>query len=405
MNTLPTKWYIEVTEENKAELNRWRKKVATEYRDHTVRVGHTLLSRHQDDGSYYHTANARIVRGMEEYNDYQEITLEQFRQITNSNPNPMSKHPENWYITLTADNYADIKPWWLEQVEKSGWKSRHLHDHNLVLSNHPKDNSHYWSGPECQFNTMHPSYEKITLEQFRQITNPMNTLPTKWYIQATEKNREELNAWRLKNATQYLLRYHFAVGHTLLSEHQSDKSCYYSDDADAVRNCVEYKDYQEITLEQFRQITNPKPMLKTEVKTIQISRTLLNEYYDAATKEQKEYIVNHFKMDGTTTDEAIRGLYDLACWDWKPKIKANHPDCFPKDSKYFDFSKHTNQYGCDSIVSNNVAESLGLCRNFIQVRGSSTENNDRSFYLDRRYNWELVNEEDVTVLIPTKKIK
>ena len=233
----------------------------------------------------------------------------------------------------------------------------------------------------------------------------MNTLPTKWYIQATEENREELNAWRLKNATQYLLRYHFAVGHTLLSEHHSDNSCYYSDDADAVRNCDEYKDYQEITLEQFRQIINSKPMLKTEVKTIQISRTLLNDYYEAATKEQKEYMSKHFKLDGTTTDEAIRGLYELACNKWKPHIKANHPDCFPEDSKYFDFSKHANQYGCDSIVSNNVAESLGLCRNFIQVRGSDTENNDRSFYLDRRYNWELINEGGVMVLIPTKKVK
>jgi len=146
-------------------------------------------------------------------------------------------------------------------------------------------------------------------------------------------------------------------------------------------------------------------MLKTEVKTIQISRTLLNDYYEAATKEQKEYMSKHFKLDGTTTDEAIRGLYELACNKWKPHIKANHPDCFPEDSKYFDFSKHANQYGCDSIVSNNVAESLGLYRNFIQVRSSNTENNDRSFYLDRRYNWELINEGGVMVLIPTKKVK
>jgi hypothetical protein len=315
----------------------------------------------------------------------------------------------------------------------------------------------------------------------------MNTLPTKWYIEATEENREELNSWRLKNATQYLLRYHFAVGHTLLSEHHSDKSCYFSDDADAVRDCDEYKDYQEITLEQFRAITNPvpehwyievtednreelnrwrlskrtpasarwddefvpgatlvsehpndgsyfwkytgahlrsrkpyykpitleqfrqiinsKPMSKTKVKSIQISRELLNEYYEASTREQKAYLTEHFKLDGTTTDEAIRGLYDLACWDWKPKIKANHSKCFPEDSKYFDFSKHTNQYGCDSIISSDVADSLGLYRDFIEVRSSNTENNDRSFYLDRRYNWELVNEGGDMVLIPTKKVK
>lgn len=231
----------------------------------------------------------------------------------------------------------------------------------------------------------------------------MNTHPEKWYIEATEENREELNSWRLKNATQYLLRYHFAVGHTLLSEHHKDKSCYYSDDADAVRGCDEYKDYQEITLEQFRQITNPTQNPMT--KLIQISRKLLNVYYDAATPPQREYIINHFKVDGTTTDEAIRGLYELACYGWKPIIKANHSECFPEESKYFDFSKHTNQYGCDSIVSNNVADSLGLCRNFIQVRGADTENSDRSFYLHNDYNWELVKDEAAMVLIPTKKVK
>ena len=315
----------------------------------------------------------------------------------------MNTHPEHWCIQATEQNFAELYPWWRANADKS-WKIFTIGF--TLMSSHP-DGSYYFSDCIEDCIEQYPNHQPITLEQFRQITNPknMNTLPTKWYIEATEENREELNAWRLKNATQYLLRYHFAVGHTLLSEHHSDKSCYYSDDADAVRDCDEYKDYQEITLEQFRQITNPKPMLKTEVKTIQISRTLLNDYYEAATKEQKEYMSKHFKLDGTTTDEAIRGLYELACNKWKPHIKANHSECFPEDSKYFDFSKHTNQYGCDSIVSNNVAESLGLCRNFIQVRGSDTENSDRSFYLDRRYNWELINEGGVMVLIPTKKVK
>jgi len=317
MNTLPTNWLIEVTEENQKELDRWRQQVATEYRERTLHIGYTLLSKHHRDNSYYFTEGVKEVSDIEDY--------------------------------------AEYKP--------------------------------------------------ITLEQFRQITNPMNTLPTKWYIQATEENREELNAWRLKNATQNLLRYHFAVGHTLLSEHHSDKSCYYSDDAAAVRDDPNYKNYQEITLEQFRQITNSKPMSKPEVKTIQISRTLLNQYYEAATVQQREYIINHFKLDGTTTDEAIRELHDLACWDWKPKIKANHPECFPEESKYFDFSKHTNLHGYHNIVSSDVAHSLGLCRNFIQVRNSDTKNSDRSFYLTSDYNWELVKDEAVMVLIPTKKVK
>lgn len=232
----------------------------------------------------------------------------------------MNTHPEKWYIPLTPENYDEVKAWWLKQVEKSEWGGRHLHDSYTVLSKHPWDRSFYWCEGGPNFKKSNPSY-------------------------------------------------------------------------------------QEITLEQFRQITNSKPMSKTEVNTIKIHRTLLNEYYDAATTPQKEYMSKHFKLDGTTTDEAIRGLYELACGGWKPKIKANHPECFPEESKYFDFSEHTNQYGCDSIVSNNVADSLGLCRNFIQVRGSDTENTDRSFYLHNDYNWELVKDDGAMVLIPTKKVK
>ena len=314
----------------------------------------------------------------------------------------MNTHPEHWCIQATEQNFAELYPWWRANADKS-WKIFTIGF--TLMSSHP-DGSYYFSDCIEDCIEQYPNHQPITLEQFRQITNPknMNTLPTKWYIQATEENREELNAWRLKNATQCLLRYHFPVGHTLLSEHQSDNSCYYSDDAAAVRDDPNYKNYQEITLEQFRQITNSKPMSNPEVKTIQIHRTLLNEYYDAATTPQKEYMSKHFKLDGTTTDETIRGLYELACSKWKPIIKANHSECFPEESKYFDFSKHTNLHGCDSIVLGNVAESLGLCRNFIQVRISTTENNDRSFYLDRRYNWELIKEnEEAMVLIPTKK--
>jgi hypothetical protein len=140
-------------------------------------------------------------------------------------------------------------------------------------------------------------------------------------------------------------------------------------------------------------------------KQIQISRNLLNEYYEAATIPQKEYLTEHFKLDGTTTDEAIRGLHELACSTWKPKIKKNHPDCFPVDSKYFNFSKHVRNSNMDKfIISGDVGKSLGLGNDFIQVRNSNNpELDQRSFYLTSAYNWELVQDDNATVLIPTKK--
>ena len=305
---------------------------------------------------------------------------------------------KNWYIAITEENHSELLKWWNDSVGNSiGCRPPLVGEY--LMSKNPKDNSCYWTKTDTDHHGLNwqQEYELITLEQFRAITNP---LPEHWYIVATEDNYDELNTWR-KTVARGKYAPSFRIGYPLLSEHPGDSSYYYGGSINGLKNNSNYNHYQEITIEQFRQIINSKPMSKT----IQISRTLLNEYFDAATMSQQEYLTKHFKLDGTTTDEAIRGLHDLACKDWKPKIKANHPDCFPEESKYFDFSKHTNLHGCDSIVLGNVAESLGLYRNFIEVRSSNTENNDRSFYLDRRYNWELVNEGGDMVLIPTKKVK
>jgi hypothetical protein len=239
------------------------------------------------------------------------------------------KHPEKWYIQVTEENREELQPWWQEQVRKSGWGTSRLYEDRLLLSEHPKDSSYYWSGSLEFFTSLYPSYQEITLEQFRQITN--------------------------SNQTQ-----------------------------------------------------------TTMTKQIRISRELLNEYYEAATTPQRAYLSEHFKLDGTTTDEAIRGLHDLACSTWKPKIKKNHPDCFPEESRYFDFSKHADKSRQEKrVVSADVCESLGLTEGnggFIQVRNNSSnpQTHRRSFYLSSKYNWELVQDgtEDgrpVMVLIPTKK--
>ena len=235
------------------------------------------------------------------------------------------KHPKKWYIPVTNENHAELEPWWRTKTEGSEWTK--LREGKLLLSEHPNDDSYYWKGIEEIFTKKHPSYKKITLEQFRQITNQTQT---------------------------------------------------------------------------------------TMSKQIQISRELLNEYYEASTTEQKAYLSEHFKLDGSTTVEAIRGLHDLACRGWKPKIKKNHPDCFPEDSKYFDFSKHANKSTQEKrIVSEDVCKSLGLTeadRGFIQVRKNSCnpETHHRSFYLSSYYNWELVQDgtecgRPIMALIPTKK--
>jgi hypothetical protein len=223
--------------------------------------------------------------------------------------------------------------------------------------------------------------------------------PEKWYIPVTEENHEELNQWRLSKRTEEASRYDhkFVPGATLLSAHPYDDDSYFYAKGNSITE--DYNGYQKITLEQFREITNSNQTQTTMTKQIQISRELLNEYYEVSTTEQKAYLSEHFKLDGSTTVEAIRGLHDMACEGWKPKIKKNHPDCFPEDSKYFDFSEHVS-----SIISEDVCRSLGLGKDFIQVRNSGNQELDkRSFYLSPKYNWELVKDDNATVLIPTKK--
>ena len=309
-------------------------------------------------------------------------------------------HPEKWYIPVTEENHEELNQWRLSKRTKEASR----YDYKFVpgatlLSALPYDDGSYFYAKGHNITEDYNGYQKITLEQFRQITNtqPMKH-PEHWCIEATKENFSELKAWWEENADT---DFDFQVGYTLMSEHPHDPSKYY---AGYIKYCIEeYPQFVEITLEQFRQITNPNQTQTPMTKQIQISRELLNEYYDAATTPQKAYLTEHFKLDGRTTDEAIRGLHDMACEGWKPRIKKNHPNCFPEESKYFDFSEHVRNKS-KYFVSLEVCESLGLHPNFIQVRNTiNPETHHRSFYLSNRYKWELKFDGDSMVLIPTKK--
>jgi hypothetical protein len=311
----------------------------------------------------------------------------------------VNTHPTKWSILATEENHAELNRWRLSKRESkaSRWDDKFVPG-SFLVSEHPFDGSYFFLD---EWRPSESNYQEITLENFREITNskPMKH-PEKWYIPVTEKNHAELNQWRLKVATSYREMKLNPYDSVVVSAHHRDGSYFYASDVKALKAHDAYNDYQEITLEQFREITNSNQT--TMSKLIQISRKLLNEYYDAATTPQKEYLIKYFKLDGTTTVEAIRGLHDMACEDWKPKIKKNHPDCFPI-TKYFDFSKHVNKKD-KFIVSEDVCKSLGLQDDFIQVRNSCNQELDqRSFYLTTNYNWELVQDDHVMVLVPTKK--
>lgn len=120
-------------------------------------------------------------------------------------------------------------------------------------------------------------------------------------------------------------------------------------------------------------------------RTIKIDRTTLNEYYDAATAEQKKFLNDNFKLDGTTTVKAVKQLHDIACERWKRIIKKNHPECF-EDNKFFTKEELEKMWG-----------------DAIEVR-TGGEYSDKGFYLYGDYKWEIkVDSDGEFVLIPTKK--
>ena len=142
----------------------------------------------------------------------------------------------------------------------------------------------------------------------------------------------------------------------------------------------------------------------TPQTAITISRALLGEYYEAATTQQREYMSDNFKLNGETTVEAIVGLYDIACFEWKPIIKKNHPECFPEESKYFDLSYLSPSRKYPQIFTDKQAQNCGFENaDFIQVRASGKYGN-KAFYLHFEYDWEMTKDENGdSILIPTKK--
>jgi hypothetical protein len=151
------------------------------------------------------------------------------------------------------------------------------------------------------------------------------THPKNWYIKVTEDNFSVLHKWHNKVASS-TWKGDLMVGHLLLSEHPSDTSYYWCNTEESFNECS--PQYKKITLEQFKQITEMTETINP-TDAITIDRGILNQYYDAATETQREYLDEHFTLSGKTTVKAITGLYEIACGTWKPIIKKNHPECFP----------------------------------------------------------------------------
>ena len=142
---------------------------------------------------------------------------------------------------------------------------------------------------------------------------------------------------------------------------------------------------------------------------IHIDRDTLNSYWDAATTSQREYMNNHFQLDGTTTIAAIRGLRDIACDAWKKVITSNHSEVFPEYSKYFDLAPLLRDGGRhNTCVFTCEQEKAAGVSGVIMIANAILDGKYRNkgFYLSDNYNWEF-HETDGGgwVVVPTKRGK
>ena len=89
----------------------------------------------------------------------------------------------------------------------------------------------------------------LRIDDIKQIS----PIPKKWYIECTEDNREVLNGWRLKKCDDfYEDDKHLLPNQILLSQNPYDESFYYANNIQCFRDSICFKDYKEITLEQFK---------------------------------------------------------------------------------------------------------------------------------------------------------
>ena len=215
----------------------------------------------------------------------------------------------------------------------------------------------------------------------------VDELPKDWYIEVTDDNLEELDAWRKKVAS-FSLNCILGPGFFVLSKHYYATS-YTWFNKNENEMLSKHPNYQKIDLETFRKITGSAPKQKMNYKI---------------TAEQAQSIIN------------------IACENWKKKLaekwannivlnkeieiseefyKEMRKACTEPQNKLFD-----KIFGEDGSVD--LSEIYGLkllvmSDNTLSIRDSG-EYYNTAFYLTDNFNWELKRDsQEKLCLIPTKK--
>lgn len=105
----------------------------------------------------------------------------------------------------------------------------------------------------------------------------MKEVPEFWYCLVTEENFDVLDSWR-KNQPDFGYFLNMSVNNVLLSKHLKDNSYFYGNTLSAFKNNNEYKDYKEISYEQFCKYILKQTEMKTKTLTRNQLLSLRNEF-------------------------------------------------------------------------------------------------------------------------------
>jgi len=161
--------------------------------------------------------------------------------------------PEKWYTEVTSDILELAEKWQKSKVPiNSTWRTPYVGEFLLYPFLH--DNSYFYTRNPSDYND-YSEYEMISSEEFKRLVLGINELPTKWCIEVTKDNFDILTSWQNKVCSPTFIGV-IRIGDTLLSKHSDDNSYYYGSGINYLLGDERYADYVEITLEQFKEITN-----------------------------------------------------------------------------------------------------------------------------------------------------
>lgn len=138
-------------------------------------------------------------------------------------------------------------------------------------------------------------------------------LPENWYLVIDRSNYEDTENWRQTKCSRDWSYEPNLIGKILLSKHVHDESYFYNKTLHRFKRDSQYKDYKEITTEQFRKyVLKQTKTSKAVEKTQTITREAFTSIYDVACSTWKKKLEDMVKSQSFFTKEIVLSQKDVS---------------------------------------------------------------------------------------------